>query len=42
MKAPEERGHADGPQDHAEEDGEDGNVTVGAFHVGRFAVAEGV
>ena len=42
MKVSEERGHCDGPQHHAEEDGEDGNVTVGAFRVRRFAVAEGV
>ncbi len=42
MKLSEEDGHSDCPQHHAEEDGDDGNVTVGTFHLRRFAVAEGV
>src|SRR5208337_948662 len=38
----EKRGHGDGAQRNAEQDGDDGNVAVGTFHVWRFAVAEGV
>jgi hypothetical protein len=30
------------PHHHAEQDGDDGNIAVGALHVRRFAVAEGV
>ena len=42
MKESEEGGYCDRADDHAEENGDDGNVTVSAFHLRRFAVAEGM